>query len=347
MSHRSMSRLVGATLLSTLLVIGGCANTSAETAMVVAPQAPGEVWVGGDMVVTESNAERPVAVMPLPMPMPEMEEAGMADVGFAAGYAPAPTEVTDREIIMTGWAEIQADSPAGAATEISNYVESLGGHVASRREWQSSPGSPGGAELSLRIPAAQLNTVLTGLSGFGEVQSVSVESVDVTAQGADLDARISALQTSVTRLTELLATAAETADLLEVERELSMRQADLDALRASRATLSDQVAMSTLQVSIRATPTAEREAEPYPGFLGGIVRGWRAFVSFARGLAVVVGTVLPWLIAAGIVAALLTPLIRWLRSRAAKRTAKRRAKFVVQSGVGESRPIPVDDDYDD
>jgi Ca-activated chloride channel family protein len=58
------------------------------------------------------------------------------------------------------------------------------------------------AELTLRIPSAKLDDFLAGAKGVGTVTSLSLSHDDVTAQRVDQDARIQALQTSVTRLTE-------------------------------------------------------------------------------------------------------------------------------------------------
>ena len=53
----------------------------------------------------------------------------------------------------------------------------------------------------------------------------------------DLDARIKALQTSVDRMTQLLAQATRIEDLLAIETQLSQRQAELDSLKAQRTWL--------------------------------------------------------------------------------------------------------------
>jgi hypothetical protein len=269
---------------------------------------------------------------------PEFAVTEGSDAGFGYGETaamapgsaiPAPES---REIIVSGNVEVEADDPAEASRLIVAYVESLGGTVSSRNEWRATPTHPGNANLSVRIPAASLNSAVESLSNFGVVRAVWLNQTDVTAQGADLDARIGALQTSVTRLTDLLANAENTSDLLDVERELSRRQAELDGLRAARADLTGRVQMSTLDISISPTPTAQREAEPYQGFLGGLQRGWRAFVSFIRGFTVVVGAMLPWLIALGVLAAIVTPLVRWWRKRRTLRS--------------ERGSVPVVSDYD-
>lgn len=96
------------------------------------------------------------------------------------------------------------------------------------------------------------------MGDLGEVLSLNVVAEDVTAQGADLDARIGALEVSITRLRQLLATAETTKDLIDIEAELTARQAELDSLVAQRAALSDQVAQSTLVVSV--SPRSEAVA---------------------------------------------------------------------------------------
>ena len=281
----------------------------------VSPQAPGEIAV----------------MAPAETPMPEFEvDAGwiVGDVVYesaAGGAVGTPVAITEpaanREIIFSGWANLISADPIAASQGLAAQVEALGGFVASRRETPAVGERSASASLTLRIPAARLDAVVSSLSTFGEVEGLTVEQVDVTAQGADLDARISAIQISVNRLTELLATAADTADLLQVEQELSRRQAELDGLRASRSALSDQVALSTLEVFIWSRDSGIVITPS--GFLGAIRSGWSALAQFGSALLVGFGAAIPWLITAGILWAALVPLVRAIRRRRAKRPERR------------------------
>ncbi|GAA1711817.1 hypothetical protein GCM10009809_05050 [Isoptericola hypogeus] len=228
--------------------------------------------------------------------------ASVEDTGGEAAADPAAAlaegdeaaaSVVDREIITTGHATVVADDPAAAAAELAHLVEEAGGRVERRSETAGTDEDPGSASLTVRLPADRMTSAVEALSGLGEVEDVQVDTEDVTGQAQDLDARIAALTTSTDRLRVLMGDAASTKDLLDVEQELSERQAELDSLTAQRQRLADQVAMSTLVVDLAAEPVAV--AESRGGFLGGLASGWDALVTTASTVVLVLGVLLPWL----------------------------------------------------
>ncbi len=231
---------------------------------------------------------------------PQAAEAPAADGAMGADLA-ASVETAAREVVTTGSATLLTDDPADAAARIAALTERDGGRVELREETRGDETRPATARLTLRVRADRVTATLDALGALGEVTDVSLTKEDVTATGRDLDARIAALETSTARLTELMAQAGDTEDLLRVEQELAARQGELDALKAQRAGLSDRVAMSTLDVYVAADESAIAAVAPPPtGFRGGLEKGWDALMAAARALAVALGAALPWLAAAGV-----------------------------------------------
>lgn len=214
-----------------------------------------------------------------------------ADLGAGAGVS--EEAAVDREIVTTAYATVVAPDPSAAARDLARIAEQAGGRVERRSELSARGDEPGSASLTLRIPADRMSTTLEALSGVGDVSEVSVDTDDVTTEGRDLDARIAALTTSTERLRELMGTAGSTDDLLQVEQELSDRQAELDSLKAQRQLLSEQVAMSTLRVEVTSEPATV--AARQGGFVGGLGSGWAALVATVEGVVLVLGILLPWL----------------------------------------------------
>jgi hypothetical protein len=167
--------------------------------------------------------------------------------------------------------------------------------------------------MMLRIPAASLDDSLARIGALGTVTSLYITTEDVTAQGVDLDARIAALKTSVTRLNELLAQAKNTGDLLSIEKELSARQAELDSLTAQRKALSESVALSTVTVQISPT-SAAAESLP-PGFASGLESGWSALKTLVAALITVAGFLLPFALALTVVAIPVLVIVLVVRRR--------------------------------
>jgi hypothetical protein len=248
--------------------------------------------------------------------------AGVPEPAAPGSPESAPTVPGDtdenRQVVTTATAFLAVENPADGAQRVSELVESAGGRVDERSEHAGS-GQDGGtgasADLVVRVPADKLTGVLADLKKLGDVDSVSVSRSDVTASAVDLDARISALQTSVARLQALMDGAATTEALLDAEKALSDRQAQLESLLSQRALLADQVELSTLSVHLE--PFGVAPPGGPDGFLDGLGTGWRALVTALGAALVVLGVVLPWLVLAGVLTAGVLVPLRLARRRAA------------------------------
>ncbi|WP_420111193.1 DUF4349 domain-containing protein [Pseudactinotalea sp.] len=253
---------------------------------------------------------------------------GSADADYAAGdgggdsaegagadtkVPMSPADVTERQVIITANAAVLLDDPRAGAVEVAALAAATGGHVESREEYAGTgEQDPGFASLVLRIPSTELTGVIEDLADVGDVQSVSQSEEDVTSTVVDLDARIAALETSTERLLAIMANADDTSDLLATEKTLSERQADLEALQSQRDALANRVAMSTLTVSLESVPPTSAQARG--GFIGGLESGWNALVSFISTALVVIGALLPWIVALGVPAAIVLGIVRRRRS---------------------------------
>ena len=203
-----------------------------------------------------------------------------------------------RSVVTTGSMTVTADDPIAAATDAVTIVEAAGGRVDARTENAPTENDNGSATLSLRIPSTSLTATLDELKTLGDTENVSVNAVDVTTQSQDLAARISALRASVDRLTALLATATDTKVLIELETAISERQGNLEAMEAQQRDLADQVALSSIELSL-ISPT-DAPVTPPDSFWSGLLAGWTALTGFFGFVLVALGVLTPWLVLAGV-----------------------------------------------
>lgn len=241
-----------------------------------------------------------------------------AESGAAADAATGDTELgADRKVVTTGSATITADDPLEAADGATELAAAEGGHVADRYETTATEFQAASASLTLRIPSDRLDAFVAALDGLGSVDEQQFSRQDVTAEGQDLDARITALGTSVDRLLALLERAESTDDLIAIESTLSQRQGELESLQGQRRVLDDQVALSTVELLLRG---ADEAPAPEPvSFLTGLSTGWGALVATGGGLLVALGVLLPWLLLLGVLTVVAVPIVRRIRSRRAAR----------------------------
>jgi Ca-activated chloride channel family protein len=225
--------------------------------------------------------------------------------------APPPQTPMDgafkRDIVTNGSVYMVVAAPTQAADRLVSAVTDAGGRVDSRSERSGAPDRSGSAavNLVLRIPSDKLDGVLADAKKLGAIESMSIAHTDVTSQRVDYDARIEALQTSVTRLLDLMRRASNTADLLAAESTLTQRQAELDSLRAQRAALGDEISYATINVNLSAVPTVT-----HGGFIGALEHGWRSLISAGRVVVVTVGFLLPWLPVAVVLVLVLVLVLR-------------------------------------
>ena len=219
------------------------------------------------------------------------------DQGGAVREADSAAEESassERSYVTTGTITVTAEEPIDAAAEAIRIVEAAGGRVDSRQEYAPVNGDKGSATLTLRIPATEQTATIAKLRELGEVQNVAISSEDVTTVVQDLDGRITALRASVDRLLALLTTASDTDTLVAIESSLSQRQGELESLLAQQRNLDDQVALSTITLTLQSA--ADAPVENPDTFLTGLETGWGAFVGFLSGLLVLLGVLLPWLV---------------------------------------------------
>ena len=265
-------------LILTALLLTGCSASGTDTSGVVSGPAPGAVD------------------------------------GFEPGAEPGsgPTkDGTTEAMVITAELVLTVDEPSTTAGEIIDLVREVGGSLALREESRDPEGTEAGSRVVLRIPSDEFDAVLPRIIELGKQDSLSVQRVDVGDQIVDLDARITALQTSVDRLLELMSRAGTTESLLAIEQALSDRQASLDSLTAQRQLLGDQVSYATLSISLFPPGIV---ADPAPDtFWEGLLMGWSSLVTAGSAVLVGLGVLLPWLVVAAFLAGLVVVIVRRIR----------------------------------
>lgn len=203
----------------------------------------------------------------------------------------------DQQIIRIANVSMEVDEVNQSVADISALVSDLDGFIQS--ESVNSYNGDASASIAAQVPADRLDSFVDALADLGEVTSSSVEAQDVTLEVVDLQARITTLEESISRLRALQQQSSSVADLVAVEGELAARQAELESLQARRDYLSRQVDMSSVYLMLN-----QRDVGPgvTPDFLGGLQDGWNSVLALTAGLITAVGFLVPYLAIAGAVA---------------------------------------------
>ncbi len=220
----------------------------------------------------------------------------------------------DRSIIKTSSITIRVKNVEKSITQALDLATQFEGRVDDSSQYKN-PGSEDSlsANLTIRVPSANLEKALEAFKGLGDVESSSISATDVTMQKVDLDARIAALNTSIERFKQLISSATNTSDLIAAETALAERQAELDSLTAQLKYLSEQVDMSVIYLAL--LPNDSFSAIKPIGFLAGIEKGFVALLNTAANLTSILGYFLPWIITVLVIVAIFKLISRIRRNR--------------------------------
>jgi Domain of unknown function (DUF4349) len=137
-----------------------------------------------------------------------------------------------------------------------------------------------GIWLSVQVPVEDYDKAIEAARATGDVVQMQQSSYDVGTQISDVDARITALEASLARLTALMDDAKDISDVIALEQAISQRQSELDSLRAQQRDLANQTAMSQISLTLMSPDDARQSIDPQPqqtwweSFLDGLSQFW-------------------------------------------------------------------------
>jgi hypothetical protein len=169
---------------------------------------------------------------------------------------------------------------------------------------------------SLRIPSQELPAALAELKSLGHVSNESQAGEEVTAEHADLVARLKNSRETETRLQDILRNrTGKVADVLEVEQEIARVRGEIEQMESEIKTLNHRVDFATINLTITEEYKA-KVSDTTPGiatrFHNAAIAGFKNVTDSAVGLTLWFAEYLPpalfWL-------AILAAPIWWLWRR--------------------------------
>ena len=122
----------------------------------------------------------------------------------------------------------------------------------------------------------------------------------LTAQYVDVEARLASLEAQRESLNAMLAQAQDVETLLAVQRELADVQYEIESYTAQKRTYDDQIAYSTVQVTVHEVRRVTENPQSFASRLGAAFRsGWYGLGQGVQSLAV--AAVLPTLLVLAVV----------------------------------------------
>ncbi|PZO39516.1 MAG: DUF4349 domain-containing protein [Shackletoniella antarctica] len=183
-----------------------------------------------------------------------------------------------------------------AVDQVQTITQQAQGDVLSLQDYRSPEGAAQQVALTLRVPQAELDSVLKALRPLGTVQQQSLTAEDVSSQLVDLDARLKNLRQSETALLKIMERSGEISHVLEVARELSTVRETIEQLAAQQQNLRRQVAYAQISLTLQSPVTQVPPLRPVGETLGNT---WEAAAQSVKAFTVGGLKLALWLLAFG------------------------------------------------
>jgi hypothetical protein len=174
---------------------------------------------------------------------------------------------TEEKIVYTGTITAETKEYDTCLDTIYAYVSEVGGYVEEFSEYGGSYNTYTGSRNSrdayfvIRVPSKSFNDAISTVGSIMNITRKNITSSNVTLEYVDLEARIEALYRQQERLNELVDTAADLSDLLQLESEITSVQSQIESAERSLRVLANRVSYSTITLTINETevysPTTE------------------------------------------------------------------------------------------
>ena len=226
-----------------------------------------------------------------------------------ARYSDIPN-TAERKVIKTAYMELEIGKGKfeKIVFDITRLVENNGGFISDTQSYSDMDGNLTSGSITIRIPYDNYNSALDMVKGMGIVRSVSVSGQDVTQEYTDLESRLRYMEAQEEILLSLMAQSKNVSDSIEVQRELSYVQEQIEVIKGRMNYLDNMVSFSTIEIFLH-------EPEPITtssgwGFLEALKKGLRVAVMVFNGILVFVIAASPVLLFIAVVLVIVWLIIR-------------------------------------
>jgi len=218
------------------------------------------------------------------MPAPSEEWADEAtgksveEQGYPGREIPVDLNV-ERKIVKSGRISLEVESVVTAMDEIASIADELGGYVVSSDKYETDEGPS--ANMNIRIPVEKFDQAFDRLRQLAiDVPHESTDSIDVTEEYVDLQARLRNLEATESQYLALLERAETVEDTIQVWRELSNIRGQIEQIEGRMKYLERTSDMSFIQISLSEPGALAGPWSPSNALRSAI----RGLVTFLRGI---------------------------------------------------------------
>ena len=201
-----------------------------------------------------------------PPPPPAAQRAAGGSKTAAVPKKAAETPATRPQLIKKAELSVVVKSIDATTKSVTNIVEQQQGDILGFQN-QKPPDSSvrQTASVEIRVPQERLETTLEALAKLGTVENRSLTAQDVTEQLVDSEARLRNLRKSEEMVLKIMERSGSVGDVLKASQELSNIRESIERIDAQLKSLRNQVAYSTISLTLEAAVSAQQTPEPSLG----------------------------------------------------------------------------------
>lgn len=222
---------------------------------------------------------------------------------------------SDRKLIKTIWLTAETEDFDALLEGVTQQIANAGGYIQNKEAYHGSSYNTNRqryAELTIRIPTAQLTEFVSQVSGIANITSSRETADDVTLTYADTQSRLKALEVERDRLLELLEKAETTQDLLEIESRLTDVRYELENAASQLKLYDNLISYSTVYLTLQEVQklTPVEELSTWEKITTGFAENLQRLGNGLLDLMIAFLTSLPFLVPLGAVILVIVLLIR-------------------------------------
>ena len=232
----------------------------------------------------------------------------------------------ERKIIKSSQLSLETAKFNDVINSLEDMVKSYGGYIAS-----SSIDAEGinnnyqclrFASYKINIPSDKLDDFLDESSKLATVRNKSTSAEDITAQYYDNESRLKSLQIQEERYLEILKTATEVKDIIEIENALTDVRYEIENLTTCLNKISNLVDMATVNINIQEV-SQETVAQSVPKTLGekissSFVNSLKKIKEFSINTVIFIIAAIPYLIIISILLVLSLGIYKAIKNKKSK-----------------------------
>lgn len=193
------------------------------------------------------------------------------------------THLTTKKIIRDGNLVLETKAMQQTLKHLDSLIHYYKGYLAGENFQDNNHESL--TNYTVRIPAGAFDNFLIDLEkGEAKLTHKQINARDVTTQFIDLETRLSNKEKYIERYRELLKKANSIKEILEIEQQIRNLEEEVESSKGQLKYLSNQVAYSTLRISITQKKdyhyTPEKRDGLWQKLKASVSKGWYVFVDF-------------------------------------------------------------------